>query len=59
MHGQKAHPTQKPEALLHRVLLSSTNVGDVVLDWVPAVWSGGRCEAEAGVSSHRQTMRAG
>ncbi len=30
--GRKAHPTQKPEALLHRVLLASTNTGDVVLD---------------------------
>ncbi|MDP2206404.1 MAG: site-specific DNA-methyltransferase [Alphaproteobacteria bacterium] len=30
--GQKAHPTQKPEALLHRVIMSSTNMGDVVLD---------------------------
>jgi modification methylase len=30
--GQKAHPTQKPESLLHRVILSSTDVGDVVLD---------------------------
>jgi modification methylase len=30
--GQKAHSTQKPEALLYRVLLSSTNPGDVVLD---------------------------
>ena len=30
--GAKAHATQKPEALLHRVLLASTNVGDVVLD---------------------------
>jgi modification methylase len=30
--GGKLHPTQKPEALLHRVLLSSTNPGDVVLD---------------------------
>ena len=30
--GQKAHPTQKPEALLHRVILSSTKAGDVVLD---------------------------
>jgi modification methylase len=30
--GQKAHPTQKPEALLHRVILSSTNPGDVILD---------------------------
>jgi len=30
--GRKAHPTQKPEALLYRVLLSSTNPGDTVLD---------------------------
>ena len=30
--GKKAHPTQKPEALLHRVLLASTQVGDTVLD---------------------------
>ena len=30
--GQKAHPTQKPESLLHRVILSSTNTGDVILD---------------------------
>ena len=30
--GHKAHPTQKPEALLHRVILSSTNIGDVILD---------------------------
>jgi modification methylase len=31
-NGAKAHSTQKPEALLYRVLLSSTNPGDVVLD---------------------------
>lgn len=31
-HGLKLHPTQKPESLLHRVLLASTAVGDVVLD---------------------------
>lgn len=30
--GRKAHPTQKPEALLGRVLLASTSAGDVVLD---------------------------
>ena len=30
--GRKAHPTQKPEALLHRVLLASTKPGDLVLD---------------------------
>jgi modification methylase len=31
-HGLKLHPTQKPEGLLHRVLLASTSPGDVVLD---------------------------
>jgi modification methylase len=30
--GAKAHPTQKPESLLYRVLLACTNPGDVVLD---------------------------
>ncbi len=30
--GRKAHPTQKPEALLHRILIGTTNPGDVVLD---------------------------
>jgi modification methylase len=30
--GDKAHPTQKPEALLHRVIIGTTNPGDVVLD---------------------------
>src|SRR5580765_2687788 len=30
--GAKAHSTQKPESLLHRVILASTNPGDVVLD---------------------------
>src|ERR671916_1636166 len=30
--GRKVHPTQKPEALLARVILASTNPGDVVLD---------------------------
>src|SRR3954453_13393536 len=30
--GSKAHPTQKPEALLHRVILASSKPGDVILD---------------------------
>jgi len=30
--GQKAHPTQKPESLLYRVLMASTNPGDIVMD---------------------------
>ena len=36
--GRKAHPTQKPEALLYRVILASTQPGEVVLD--PFVGSG-------------------
>ncbi|HEU4378934.1 MAG TPA: site-specific DNA-methyltransferase [Hyphomicrobiaceae bacterium] len=30
--GRKAHPTQKPEPLLHRLLLATSNPGDLVLD---------------------------
>ncbi len=30
--GVKAHPTQKPEALLYRVMLATTHKGDVILD---------------------------
>jgi modification methylase len=30
--GRKVHPTQKPEALLHRILLASSKPGDVILD---------------------------
>ncbi len=32
VNGEKAHATQKPEALLHRVLRACSNPGDVVLD---------------------------
>ena len=32
VNGSKAHSTQKPEALLYRVLVSSTSPGDIVLD---------------------------
>lgn len=31
-NGEKAHPTQKPEALLYRVILASSNPGDTILD---------------------------
>ncbi|MCB1476733.1 MAG: site-specific DNA-methyltransferase [Rhodobiaceae bacterium] len=30
--GRKVHPTQKPEQLLHRILITSTQPGDVILD---------------------------
>ncbi|MDZ7587832.1 MAG: site-specific DNA-methyltransferase, partial [Parasphingorhabdus sp.] len=31
-NGAKAHPTQKPEALLYRIMLATTRKGDIVLD---------------------------
>lgn len=31
-NGKKVHSTQKPESLLYRIILSSSNVGDLVLD---------------------------
>jgi modification methylase len=36
--GRKAHPTQKPEALLHRVILASTQPNELVVD--PFIGSG-------------------
>jgi len=38
VNGEKAHSTQKPEALLERVIVSSSKLGDIVLD--PFVGSG-------------------
>lgn len=32
INGEKAHSTQKPESLLYRILLASSNPGDIVLD---------------------------
>jgi len=32
LNGNKLHSTQKPEALLSRIILSSTKIGDIVLD---------------------------
>ena len=31
-NGKKIHSTQKPESLIHRILLATTNKGDLVLD---------------------------
>jgi len=39
------HPTQKPEALLERIILASTNSGDLVMD--PFVGSGTTCRVAA------------
>ena len=32
INGRKAHSTQKPEALLHRIISATSNPGDIVLD---------------------------
>jgi modification methylase len=32
LNGSKVHSTQKPEALLYRIMIASSNVGDVILD---------------------------
>jgi len=32
MNEYENHPTQKPEALLERVIKASSNVGDIILD---------------------------
>jgi site-specific DNA-methyltransferase (adenine-specific)/modification methylase len=31
-NGKKVHSTQKPESLLHRIILATTNVGDSIFD---------------------------
>ncbi|MCP5494965.1 MAG: site-specific DNA-methyltransferase [Leptospiraceae bacterium] len=38
MHEKTKHPTQKPEELLRKIILASSNVGDIVLD--PFIGSG-------------------
>lgn len=50
VNGEKAHSTQKPEALLYRVLLSSSNPGDVVLD--PFSGSGTTCAVAKKLRRH-------
>ena len=38
-NNQRSHPTQKPEALLYRIMVSSTNKGDTVLDPIFRLWN--------------------
>lgn len=47
---RETHPTQKPEALLERIILASSNEGEVVLD--PFVGSGTTCRVAK--LSHRR-----
>lgn len=32
INGEKAHSTQKPEALLYRIIIATSNPGDIILD---------------------------
>ncbi|MFN4112182.1 MAG: site-specific DNA-methyltransferase, partial [Ignavibacteria bacterium] len=32
INGKKAHSTQKPEELLYRIIMATSNIGDIVLD---------------------------
>ena len=45
--GTKVHPTQKPEALLYRVMLATTNKGDVVLSPFAGIGSEGYAALKA------------
>lgn len=56
--GGKAHPTQKPEALLHRVILASTQPDDVVLDPFFGTGTTGAV-AKTGPPVHRHRARGG
>ena len=55
--GSKLHPTQKPEALLHRVILSSTNPGDVILDPFFGTGTTGAAARQLGRRIHRDRAR--
>jgi modification methylase len=50
LNGKKAHSTQKPEALLYRIILSSSNPGDVVLD--PFLGTGTTCAVAKKLRRH-------
>ena len=54
--GIKVHPTQKPEALLYRILLASTKPGDVVLD--PFAGSGTTLAVKSPGESRRARSRS-
>jgi len=60
IQGVRAHPTQKPEALLYRLLLASTNPGDIVLDpffgTAPLAWFANACTDAGLASSAKRAM---
>jgi len=51
--GKTLHPTQKPESLLHRIILSSTNKGDLILDPFFGTGSTGAVAKKLGRNFHR------
>ncbi len=57
--GRKVHPTQKPEALLHRILTASTKPGDVVLDPFFGTGTTGAVAKRLGRALRRRRARAG
>ena len=59
-NGDKLHPTQKPEALLARIMLASTKPGDIVLDPFfgserPAPWPDASAAISSASSANRST----
>ena len=50
--GTKVHPTQKPEALLYRILISASNPGDIVLDPFFGTGTNGGCCQTARAKIH-------
>ena len=50
LNGKKVHSTQKPEALLYRIILSSSNPGDIVLD--PFMGTGTTCAVAKKLQRH-------
>jgi len=48
--GKTLHPTQKPESLLHRILIATTNPQDVVLD--PFMGTGTTCAVAKRLGRH-------
>ena len=55
--GKKMHPTQKPEALLARVMLASSRPGDVVLDPFFGTGTTGAVAKRLGRQLHRHRAR--
>ena len=54
LHSERTgYPTQKPEALLERIILASSNPGDIVADFFLWIWDNHNCCREKRTSFHR------